>query len=36
MNTARAVNLLLRIGVAFAFIFAALNALFNPYAWIGY
>ncbi len=36
MNTARAVNLLLRIGVAFTFIFAALNALFNPYAWIGY
>lgn len=36
MNTARAVNLLLRIGVAFAFLFPALNAFFDPYSWIGY
>ncbi len=36
MNTARAVHLLLRIGVAFAFLFPALNAFFDPYFWIGY
>lgn len=36
MNTTRAVNLLLRTGVAFAFLFPALNAFFDPYSWIGY
>jgi hypothetical protein len=27
---------LLRIGVAFAFIYPAVSAWFNPYAWVGY
>jgi uncharacterized membrane protein YphA (DoxX/SURF4 family) len=36
MNTHRAVSLLLRTGVAFAFLFPALNAFFDPYSWIGY
>lgn len=36
MNTARTISLVLRIGVAFAFLFPALNAFFDPYAWIGY
>lgn len=36
MNTSRAVDLLLRIGVAFAFLFPPLNAFLDPYAWIGY
>lgn len=30
------VTLLLRIGVAFAFIYTAVAAYFNPLAWIGY
>lgn len=30
------VTLLLRIGVAFAFIYPAVAAYFNPLAWIGY
>ena len=30
------VGLLLRIGVAFAFLYPALSALYNPLAWIGY
>jgi len=29
-------NLLLRIGVAFAFLYPAINAIFDPYAWLGY
>ena len=36
MNTARAIDLLLRSGVAFAFLFPALNAILDPYAWVGY
>ena len=32
----KTVDLLLRIGVSFAFIYPAISALFNPYAWIGY
>ncbi len=31
-----AVDLLLRIGVAFAFLYPPISALFNPYAWVGY
>lgn len=27
---------LLRIGVAFAFLYPAISAIFNPYAWIAY
>lgn len=30
------VELLLRIGVSFAFIYPAVSAWFNPYAWVGY
>ena len=30
------VEWLLRIGVAFAFIYPAVRALFNPFAWVGY
>ena len=30
------VDLLLRVGVAFAFLYPALSALYNPFAWIGY
>ncbi len=33
MNT---VSLILRIGLAFAFLYPAISALFNPFAWIGY
>jgi len=29
-------DLILRSGVAFAFLFPPINALFDPYAWIGY
>ena len=29
-------NLILRAGAAFAFLFPAIDALFNPYAWEGY
>ena len=36
MNTARAIDLLLRVGVAFAFLFPPLNAILDPYAWVGY
>ncbi len=36
MNTQRAVLLLLRFGVAFAFLFPPLNAFLDPYSWIGY
>jgi uncharacterized membrane protein YphA (DoxX/SURF4 family) len=31
-----AVQLLLRIGVAFSFIYPPISAFFNPYAWVGY
>jgi len=30
------VEWLLRIGVAFAFLYPAISAVFNPFAWIGY
>ncbi|MCH8050382.1 hypothetical protein IIB51_03230 [Patescibacteria group bacterium] len=30
------VELLLRLGVAFAFIYPAVSAFFNPFAWVGY
>jgi uncharacterized membrane protein YphA (DoxX/SURF4 family) len=33
---ASAVLLLLRVGVAFAFLYPPLDALANPYSWIGY
>ncbi len=33
MNT---ISLILRIGLAFAFLYPAISAIFNPFAWIGY
>ena len=36
MNTDKKIDLLLRIGVAFAFLYPPISALFNPFAWIGY
>ncbi len=36
MSTESALNLLLRAGVAFAFLYPPLNALVDPNAWIGY
>lgn len=32
----RAISLLLRAGVAFAFLYPPINALFDPYSWLGY
>ena len=32
----RTTELLLRIGVAFAFLFPAVNAVIDPYSWVGY
>ncbi|HYD93443.1 MAG TPA: hypothetical protein VEB18_03265 [Candidatus Paceibacterota bacterium] len=32
----RTAQLLLRLGVAFAFLFPPVNALIDPYSWIGY
>lgn len=36
MQTGRTVDILLRLGVALAFLYPALNAVFDPYAWVGY
>lgn len=36
MHTDRAIILLLRFGVAFAFLYPAINAFFDPYSWVGY
>ncbi len=36
MHHGRSVDILLRLGVAFAFLFPAINAVFDPYAWVGY
>lgn len=36
MNLEKIPNLLLRIGVAFAFLYPPINALSNPDSWIGY
>jgi len=36
MNREEIVRFLLRIGVAFAFIYPAIAAYFNPLAWIGF
>ncbi|MBI2109158.1 MAG: hypothetical protein HYT93_03195 [Parcubacteria group bacterium] len=30
------ISLILRIGLAFAFLYPAISAFFNPFAWIGY
>lgn len=36
MNTKNTSDILLRIGVAFAFLYPPINAIFNPDSWIGY
>jgi uncharacterized membrane protein YphA (DoxX/SURF4 family) len=36
MNSQKVVNLLLRLGVAFAFLYPPLDALSDPISWIGY
>lgn len=36
MTLNKKVDSLLRIGVAFTFIYPPISALFNPFAWIGY
>lgn len=36
MNRSEIISLLLRVGVAFAFIYPAVAAFFNPIAWVGY
>ena len=32
----RTADFLLRLGVAFAFLYPAINAFFDPYSWVGY
>jgi hypothetical protein len=36
MHVGRSVDIFLRLGVAFAFLFPAINAVFDPYSWLGY
>lgn len=36
MRYSGAVEFLLRLGVAFAFLYPPVNAILDPYAWIGY
>lgn len=36
MDRERLIDLILRLGVAFAFLFPAVNAVFDPYSWLGY
>lgn len=36
MAVSRSVDIFLRLGVAFAFLYPPINAVFDPYAWIGY
>lgn len=36
MHIGRSVDIFLRLGVAFAFLFPAINAVFDPYSWLGY
>lgn len=36
MNSERVAHIALRIGVAFAFLYPPINALSDPYSWIGY
>jgi hypothetical protein len=35
-KSANSAHLILRIGVAFAFLFPPIDAIFNPYSWVGY
>ena len=36
METNKKVELLLRVGVAIAFLYPPVSAIFNPYSWVGY
>ncbi|HZX00997.1 MAG TPA: hypothetical protein VFE87_01190 [Candidatus Paceibacterota bacterium] len=36
MGSDRLTNRVLRAGLAFSFLFPAINAFFDPYSWIGY
>lgn len=36
MSNTGVVSVLLRIGVAFAFLYPPISALFDPYSWLGY
>ncbi len=36
MSSSKAAQLILRVGVAFAFLYPALNAIVNPNSWLGY
>lgn len=36
MNTLRAIDLLLRLGVSFSLLFPPFNAFLDPYQWLGY
>jgi len=36
MAVSRSVDIFLRLGVAFAFLFPPINAVFDPYSWVGY
>jgi len=36
MHRQRLTDLILRVGVAFAFLYPPIDAFFDPYAWIGY
>lgn len=36
MRYSGAVELLLRLGVAFAFLYPPINAVIDPYSWVGY
>ncbi len=36
MNREKLPELILRLGAAFAFLYPPLNALVNPYSWLGY
>ena len=36
MNRERVANIILRVGVAFAFLYPPVDALFDPTTWVGY
>jgi hypothetical protein len=36
MHKEQAANFILRVGVAFAFLFPAIDEIFDPYSWLGY
>lgn len=35
-NTSKTIELLLRLGVAFSFIYPPISAFISPYSWVGY